>query len=84
MSDEFSNNRRALVGNTALSAWVNDAGFDDEDETNFRDMLTDLMHLADAQGWDFDDLLERARTHHDAEVSEFGKADASFAEGGDA
>lgn len=84
MSDEFSNNRRAVVGNTTLSTWVNECGDQGEDETNFRDMLADLMHLADAQGWEFDDLLERARDCHDDEVSVFGKADARFAEGGNA
>lgn len=34
------------------------------------DLLTNLMHWADATGAHFDDVLEIARAHHDAELSE--------------
>lgn len=30
-------------------------------ETALQDVLTDLMHLAVAHGWDWDDLQDRAR-----------------------
>jgi len=80
-ADMTVTNRRARLGNTALSAWVNEVGDQGDDETNLQDMLSDLIHLADAQGWNFHDLYEAATRNHNDEVIEFGKADASFTEG---
>lgn len=34
----------------------------------FGDFLADLQHLCDAVGGDWNDLLRRGQTHHDAEV----------------
>lgn len=33
------------------------------------DLLTDLMHLATREGWDFEDMMLMARGHHDAEAA---------------
>jgi len=38
-----------------------------EQETNFSDMLADLMHLCDAKGWDFDVQIKQGRFHYEAE-----------------
>lgn len=38
-----------------------------EQETNLSDMLANLMHLCDAEGWDFDAQIEQGRFHYDAE-----------------
>lgn len=45
--------------------------------------LANFMHLSDAQGWDFEELLRRARNHYyeETEGEEAApKADPSFAE----
>ena len=38
-----------------------------EQETNLSDMLANLMHLCDAEGWDFDAQIEQGRFHYEAE-----------------
>ena len=38
-----------------------------EQETNFSDMLADLMHLCDAEGWDLDVQIKQGRFHYEAE-----------------
>lgn len=72
--DEFSTNDRASRGNTALSAWVNEAGDQGDDETNLRDLLADLMHFADAMGIDFHDQVRIAGDNYAGEIFELGKA----------
>lgn len=37
--------------------------------TLFRDLLADLMHLADREGIDFPAALSMARGHHEAELA---------------
>jgi hypothetical protein len=34
------------------------------------DLMTDLAHLADADGWDGAEVLEKAERHYHAEVEE--------------
>lgn len=34
------------------------------------DLLTDLMHLADREGEDFDTLVRKARSHYRAEIDD--------------
>lgn len=46
-----------------------DDGFSDLD-THLSDLLADLLHLADAQNFDFEDQLARAQNHHHAERNE--------------
>lgn len=43
---------------------------DYEPETNTVDLLADLMHYADAEGFDFSDALATAQDHHEEEVRE--------------
>lgn len=38
-----------------------------EQDTNVSDMLCNLMHLCDAEGWDFDAQIEQGRFHFEAE-----------------
>lgn len=38
-----------------------------EQETNLSDMLCNLMHLCDAEGWDFDTWINRAKLHYTSE-----------------
>jgi hypothetical protein len=38
-----------------------------EQETNLSDMLANLMHLCDAEGWDFDAQIKQGRFHYEAE-----------------
>jgi hypothetical protein len=37
------------------------------EETNLSDMLANLMHLCDAEGWDFGAQIEQGRFHYEAE-----------------
>lgn len=80
-----TNNQRARWGNTALSAFANEcyAPGAEEEEVILQDLLCDLMHLCDAQGWNFDLLVSLAKFQYRAETSgDEGqpKADSSFAE----
>lgn len=80
--DDITNNDHALLAHSALSTFVNEGNGDSgEDETNLQDLLADILHLCDAQGWDFDHLLARARDHHQEETRVDPKADVHFAEG---
>jgi hypothetical protein len=38
-----------------------------EQETNLSDMLCNLMHLCDAEGWDFGAQIKQGRFHYEAE-----------------
>ena len=69
------NARRAKNGASALKAYIGtEAGKSNEAlATNFTDMLTDLMHLADKRGMDFHACLATAVEHH---KSEHGKLPA--------
>lgn len=40
------------------------------DEDDLKDMLTDLMHLCNRDGVDFDDILRTARMNYEAEIEE--------------
>jgi len=58
-------NRAATVLDRAVSVY----GAENEDrETVLQDLLSDLMHLCDQDGLDFDALAERAAGHHREEV----------------
>ncbi len=46
----------------------------DEREYVLSDLLTDLNHLADRYGLDWDTLLDRAHMHHHEEVTEEARA----------
>jgi hypothetical protein len=64
---ENLNTERAKWAKTALQAFHNETGADEEDVVS--DLLCDLMHLADREDWLFDDELERARRNYEAEIA---------------
>lgn len=81
---EITNNDRASMANTALSAFANEgyAPGAEDDETIFGDLLCNLRHLADAQGWDIEAMWGASRRLHLQEVAEDGgPATPHFAEG---
>ena len=43
---------------------------DEPSYTDPQDLLTDLMHWCDAEGLSFNSMLDSARMHHDAELTE--------------
>lgn len=61
------NNARAAYGAVALSAFIRHVG-SDVPETEFADLLADLMHLADSMGIDFDSALATAGRNHREEL----------------
>jgi len=42
-----------------------------DSRTSSVDVLADLYHLADREGWDMDQIIESAQMHHKAEVEEW-------------
>jgi hypothetical protein len=76
-----SNNERASYANTALSAFVNEVAWgEQDDEEMIGDLLCNIRHLADAQGWDIEAIWAGSREVYREEIAEQPKADASFAE----
>src|SRR5438874_664600 len=57
------NNSRAQWAATALSAFMDETGTDEEDA--LADLLADLMHWADRSSSAFNAALERARMHYE-------------------
>lgn len=74
--DDMSTNARASRGNTALSAWVNEGGDQGDEKLNLTYALIDLMHLADAHGFDWTEIERDAHFHHREEVHDLGQATA--------
>lgn len=66
---DVTNADRAEWANTALSAFVNEVG-ENDDHTDLKDLLCNLMHWADRQEVDFEAALEGARFHYRAEIEE--------------
>ena len=60
------NDARADWAGAALSAFMQETGTDEEDALG--DLLADLMHWADRNGYEFDAALDRARGHYEAEI----------------
>lgn len=63
-----SNADRVGWAQEALVAFMNATRCDFEDSLG--DLLCDLMHWADANQFDFEAALFRARFHHEAEIEE--------------
>lgn len=62
------NRERAAWARLGIDAFADCTGVSDEDfGTKASDFLADLLHLCDQLGYDFDDLLRRARVHYTAE-----------------
>lgn len=77
--DQPSNNQRASWANTALSAFVNEVAWgQQDDEEMMNDLLCNIRHLADAQGWDIEAMWAGSARTHAEEVAEQPKADADF------
>jgi len=64
------NSVRAGFAATAVKAFAKRVGTHDwEDmETNLSDLLCDLMHLCNALGISFEDMVSRGAFHYDAEL----------------
>lgn len=62
---------QAAFGAAALVAFVNRVG-ENEMETNVSDLLACLMHLCDALGIDFDQVVRSGRNHYVAEREAVG------------
>ena len=63
---EGMNDRHAEWAGLAIAAFMTATGTDGEDALG--DLLTDLMHWADRNDYDFDAALFRAQGHYDAEM----------------
>lgn len=64
-----TNKDRAESALHALNEWGRYTGDPIEDRvTSIGDLLADMMHLLDRIGVEFDDVVRRARWHHNAEV----------------
>ena len=65
------NVERAERAAAAVDAYIEHTG-DATDESHFRDLLGDMMHLADKVGIQFDEHLRMARSNYDAEQTKRG------------
>ena len=64
---EGMNDKRSAWAGLAIAAFQQTTGTDDEDVLG--DLLTDLMHWADRNNYDFDAALSGAQSHYTAETS---------------
>jgi hypothetical protein len=64
---DHTNGDRADRGFAAVMAYIEHTG-DQPDECHFRDLLNDLMHLADREGIDFDESMRVARSSYEQEA----------------
>ncbi len=62
------NRKRADWARVAVDAFIEEVRTDEQDV--LCDLLCDLMHLADREGWNFESQLDRARFHYGAEQTE--------------
>jgi hypothetical protein len=69
---EGMNDRRAEWAAAALRAFMEATGTDEENALG--DLLTDMMHWADRNNFDFDSALDRARCHYVEETDGNGGA----------
>ncbi len=78
MTKPITNAERAMWAETGLLEYAigKEGGeeFYDDAELVLSDFLTDAMHYAQRQGIDFTRCLDRAKSHHEEEVSEEGGA----------
>lgn len=64
---EGMNDKRSAWAGLAIATFQQATGTDDEDALG--DLLTDLMHWADRNNYDFDAALLRAQNHYADETS---------------
>ena len=74
MTKPITNAQRAIWAEIGLLEYAigKEGGeeFYDDAELVLSDFLTDLMHYAQRQGIDFTRCVDRAKSHHEEEVSE--------------
>lgn len=73
MSDEMTNEMRAERAGRSVQAYIAYDGAaygHEEPATHLQDMLCDLQHWAAANDVDFDEAVQRATGHYEAEVAE--------------
>jgi hypothetical protein len=63
---EGMNDKRAAWGERAIVAFETATRTDRDDALS--DLLADLMHWCDRNGFNFDDELFRARNHYESEI----------------
>jgi hypothetical protein len=66
------NERRAGWAMVAVEAFMAETmpGADEDVETGFYDLLVDMIHLCDVEGWNFLAILARARLCYEEEQEE--------------
>ncbi|MDZ7823091.1 MAG: hypothetical protein U5K75_02975 [Ahrensia sp.] len=74
MDTELSNNRRAEIADDMVITYSNQHGCHDGRETVMSDIISDFMHLASAAGLNWQEIIDRATNHYNAEVHELGAA----------
>lgn len=67
---EYPNRRRAARIILAIAP----AYDDDDTQTGIQDAMSDLLHLCDLAGWDFQIMLDAARRNYQDEAHELGPA----------
>jgi hypothetical protein len=65
---DHTNETRAAIAAGLIDTFKDKTNADQCDA--LADLLADLMHYADAYGFDFDNELRRARNNYDAEIEE--------------
>lgn len=72
------NNERAAWARVGIFAFAEETGIANEDiHMQVTDFLCDLMHLADYEELDWENIVRIAEDHYNAEVFEEGKAQKS-------
>lgn len=73
-----STDERVAWAAHALAAHIRARGDVEDDEADFRDLLTDLMHYAKARGINFQDELSTASDHFEEERIEVARHGHKF------
>lgn len=68
-------------GRTFTATLPEQPGVGDDPYCMVQDLITDLLHLANQQGWDVDDLLRRATGAYDEELAEDAETSIPPADG---
>ena len=62
------NERRIQAAEAAICAMITLSGSSDCERTNAMDLLAHLMNLADSKGWNFENMIQDAEAHYEAET----------------
>ena len=69
MSTQPTNEQRVQYAQAAVAGYADAKGEPPELDGGLADLLTDLMHLCDDAGMDFDMAANTARMHYEAETA---------------